>query len=209
MAKKQKFDFLYFDIGKTLFNYDNSIERISSKLGMDPIVCQKLWEIANPEMYLGHMTMATFEKSLTAVSKYKGPDFDFMGLWMEGYTCFPGMYQLLVELTAHYRMGVISNLYDGQFKKAEEMDLLPVINWDARIFSHAALIAKPDTLLFEIAEIRARIKTKTDLSPNRILLVDDTLQNIRAAQNRGWQVYLFNPDYPDACASELKEMLLP
>ena len=95
----------------------------------------------------------------------------------------------------------LSNFGVGSFAVAErDYDFLG--EFDRRFLSGEMRMAKPD------AEIYAAVEAATGLAPDRLLFVDDRLDNIAAAAARGWQTHLF--DGPDGWAARLVTLgLLP
>ena len=95
----------------------------------------------------------------------------------------------------------LSNFGVGTFAVAErDYDFLG--EFDRRFLSGEMRMAKPD------AEIYAAVEAATGLVPERLLFVDDRMDNIAAAAARGWQTHLF--DGPDGWAARLVTLgLLP
>ena len=95
----------------------------------------------------------------------------------------------------------LSNFGVGSFAVAErDYDFLG--EFDRRFLSGEMRMAKPD------AEIYAAVEAATGLAPERLLFVDDRMDNIAAAAARGWQTHLF--DGPDGWAARLVTLgLLP
>ena len=95
----------------------------------------------------------------------------------------------------------LSNFGVGTFAVAErDYDFLG--EFDRRFLSGEMRMAKPDS------EIYAAVEAATGLVPERLLFVDDRMDNIAAAAARGWQTHLF--DGPDGWAARLVTLgLLP
>lgn len=84
---------------------------------------------------------------------------------------------------------VESNCPVGILSTCCEMDMklmktkLPIGKLGFRFFSFNLKMEKPDPNVYEIVEI------VTDVSPKNIYFIDDRIENIQAAMNRGWNIH--------------------
>ena len=67
--------------------------------------------------------------------------------------------------------------------------------FDRRYISGHMSVIKPDALIYQMVEADCGI------APQALLFADDRIDNIRAAEARGWQTHLF--DYPQGWADRL------
>lgn len=84
------------------------------------------------------------------------------------------------------RMGLLTNMYPRMLKAMTEKGIMPEANWDVVIDSTIVRLRKPDLEIFKLAEQRANAKG------NEILFIDNTVGNINAAKEFGWQTFFYD-----------------
>lgn len=79
----------------------------------------------------------------------------------------------------------LSNFGPGPLALAQRA--YPVLTaFDRRYISGDMGMAKPDPAIY------ARVEAECGIAPERLFFIDDRVENVRAAQARGWQAHVFN-----------------
>ena len=79
------------------------------------------------------------------------------------------------------------------FYAIKEHGLLPAIEWEVVIDSSVEGIQKPDPKIFKLAEERVGVRG------DEILFVENTAGHVKAAQEFGWQTFLYDSaDFEDS-----------
>ena len=85
-----------------------------------------------------------------------------------------------------YKIGIITNNYQGTFEQMLSKGHVPKISYTTVIQSHKLGLLKPESKIFHHALKKARV------SPKELLLIDDSTQNVEKAKLLGWNTILFD-----------------
>lgn len=96
------------------------------------------------------------------------------------------------------RIGLLTNMYPKMLSVILAKEIISEANWDVIVDSSVVGCQKPDSRIFELAQEKADTENKD------ILFVDNKIENINAAEDSGWQIFLYNPsDHKKSCADLL------
>ena len=152
---------IFFDIGSTLVDesvaYQNRIERTiaGTKVTYD--------DFYNKMVEISKYNQNAYNKTVEEYSLKKA-------FWnSEDEFVYPEAESCLIELSKHYKIGIIANQNLGSEERLERLGLLKYI--DFVIASAEEGVAKPDLRIFQIALDRANCK------PKEAVMVGDRIDN--------------------------------
>lgn len=189
--------FVYFDVGGVVirdFSGTNKWEEMLRAMGVNTENQERFMNVWN--RYKGRIDTDTDvdvlipefikEAGLTFPRRYSLL-MDFVNRFDVNASIWP----VIDEIQKHCHIGLLTNMYPRMFEAIKQRGLLPTIQWNAIIDSSIEKVAKPDRKLFAIAQEKA--KTKQD----EILFVDNSPQHLKAAQDFGWQTFLYDSTHPN------------
>ena len=91
-------------------------------------------------------------------------------------------------------------MYPHMLQAIKNKGLLPKVKWDVIIDSSIEGVIKPDPEIFKFGEERSRYKG------NDILFVENSSNNLKAAREYGWQVFLYDSTHPEEESRRLSEL---
>ena len=104
---------------------------------------------------------------------------------------FPGTLDLLTELRAKkVATACLSNTNESHWRMMNDPSdaaHLPLEHLNHRFASHLVRARKPEAAIYE------HVEQQTTIPPQAILFFDDVMENIEAAQHRGWQTFHVDP----------------
>ena len=152
---------IFFDIGSTLVDesvaYQNRIERTiaGTKVTYD--------DFYNKMVEISKYNQNAYNKTVEEYSLKKA-------FWnSEDEFVYPEAESCLIELSKHYKIGIIANQNLGSEERLERLGLLKYI--DLVIASAEEGVAKPDLRIFQIALDRANCK------PKEAVMLGDRIDN--------------------------------
>jgi HAD superfamily hydrolase (TIGR01509 family) len=200
--------FVYFDVGGVVINDckgNNKFERMKCELGLKPEDNKEFDEFYDK-----------YEKEVCL-----GKDIDtIIPLIQEKFhIVLPAGYSMLTDFINRFeknvyiqtvidkikqdcRMGLLTNMYPRMLLAMTEKRIMPEANWDVVIDSTIEHLRKPDLAIFELAELKANVKKE------EILFVDNTIANINAAKDFGWQTFFYDSSNHKKSCSELLDYYL-
>ncbi len=107
------------------------------------------------------------------------------------------IWPVIDEIRRHCRVGLLTDMYPGMFAAIKKRGLLPEIAWDVIIDSSIEGVRKPNPRIFQLAEEKAGVKGRD------ILFVENSLGNVKTAQDFGWQTFLYDSANPDISSRNL------
>lgn len=107
------------------------------------------------------------------------------------------IWPVIDEVQKHCKAGLLTNMYPRMFDEIKKSGILPEVSWDIIIDSSIVGLMKPDPKIFELAEEKAGVVGK------EILFVENSLRHVNAAQEFGWQTFLYDPKNPERSSLEL------
>ncbi|MEK7155100.1 MAG: HAD-IA family hydrolase [Patescibacteria group bacterium] len=128
------------------------------------------WEEIKKEWKITDKYWDKFEPKLCAGQEKISSE--LLNAFVSRFETNPSIWPVIDEIHGRCKIGLLTNMYPGMFAAIREKGILPKI--------------------FELAEQKSGVKGKD------ILFVDNSLKNIEAASNFGWQTFLYD-------SSNLKE----
>lgn len=109
----------------------------------------------------------------------------------------PLLWPVIKKVKEKCRIGLLTDMYPRMLQAIRNYNLLPPVDWDVIIDSSVVKYQKPNKKIFEIAEKEARV------NKHEILFIDNTIKNIQAALNFGWQTFLYDSTNPEESSHNL------
>lgn len=187
-----KISAIYFDLGKTLLDFDFSvsIQKIAqrSSLSQEEIEQISLTETSAFDQYdLGQISSEQFFSKMAETFQFSGSTEELRHLWCDIFTPLEEHITLARRLAEYYPLGLISNTCEAHIQFAEAtFDFFPIFR--EKIYSYQVGAMKPNPDIYHLATQRLQVdKLET-------ILVDDREDNILAASKLGWQTIHLRPE---------------
>lgn len=133
---------------------------------------------------VGDWTLERFWAELSPRLELEAPFAPFRELFLGGITANAEMFDLAAGLRGRVRLGLLSNNYP-EVSAALRRDPRFAI-FDALVFSNEIGVKKPDAAAF------SALNVALDVPPERTAFVDDTQENLDAAERLGYRGLLFD-----------------
>ena len=186
--------FVYFDINGCLVRFfHRAFNKLAKDTGAPADVVETAFWHDNDAVCRGDMTMHQFNQAL---AKKLGVDtLDWQKYYLGAIDPIPEMHKLLKWASDNYHVGLISNIMPGFIDAMKTKKMIPTLPYAAVIDSSKVGAIKPEAAIYKAAQEQAKCQ------PHEILLVDDSRNNIMAAERLGWHVLWFD-DYRIAESAE-------
>lgn len=97
-----------------------------------------------------------------------------------------GMAKIVEKFENKYKLGLLTNMYDGMLDLIRKNKLIPDIGWNIIVDSSIEKCRKPDKKIYEIAEKKCGFKGED------ILFIDNRQENLEIPKKMGWQTFWFD-----------------
>ncbi len=187
-AKMIKPKFIYFDVGGVLLHFEHIRQLIAEDLGIPLKDYLTVLSSFQPALAEGKVTEVDVELELKRRFNLDfPPNFYADSHWVDKFIPIKEMQALVVKLSHHYRLGLLTNVTKLVWDRAQTIPgMYPEVDYEVKIKSFEVGLAKPDPKIYELA-----IK-EVGLEPSKIMLIDDLADNIQAASDLGMQTYRFD-----------------
>lgn len=203
-AKKRRsnsgIEFIYFDINGCLVRF---FHRAFTELALATdapadVIETTFWHY-NDLVCRGDMTMDAFN---TALAKELGiKDVNWIDYYLDAVEPVPAMDELVRWAAQNYKIGLFTNIMPGFIDVMRHKGLIPDIAYDVIVDSSVVKAIKPEAKIFKYATEHAGV------SPDAILLVDDSRANVMAAEKHDWHVLWFDDYRPDESVARVRDAL--
>lgn len=205
MHKKVKF--IYFDVGGVLildFSNTTKWQELKSDLGITPETdpeFETVWQKHKDRICL-NLDVDSLIPEIQAKTKIKLPkSYSLLNDFVNRFQANPSIWPVLKLARNQYKIGLLTNMYPRMLEVIKKANLLPEIKWDEIIDSSQVMKQKPNPEIFELATEKSGVKN------NEILFIDNSLENILAAQKMSWQAMHYNEQKPEESSQQLMEIL--
>lgn len=198
----QQIKFVYFDVGSVLIDWQKvfSTAAETNNLSVDEI--GTVFDEYSDDITKGIISPAQFWQEVIKKYNVKNANhYDFLTSWVADYKPIAPTHSLIQQIKSTYMIGLLSNIYSGMLPLLLDKELIPNIEYQSIVFSCDVGLMKPEPEIYALAQ------EKSELSAHEILLVDDKQENLDAAENVGWQTFLFDPFNPEKSIQELASLL--
>lgn len=197
---KSGISFVYFDINGCLVRFfHRAFTKIAADTGAPSDLVESTFWHYNDAVCRGDMTLEEFNKILANCFEVEA--FDWATYYLEAVDVITDTAELVNWASAHYRVGLLSNIMPGFITEMQSRGLLPKIDYDSIVDSSVVRAIKPEPGIYEIATKQAGCPA------SEILLIDDSRTNLMAAEKIGWHVSWFDDYLPAESVRRIKETL--
>ncbi len=199
-TSKSGIKFVYLDINGCLVRfYHRAFTKIAHQFSISSEDVETVFWHYNDDVCRGKISLDEFNEKLSGDLKIE--KINFQDYYMSSVEAMPGMYELVNQIAANYRIGLISDIMPGFIDELMSRELIPKIIYDSIIDSSVVMSLKPELQIFQQAE------QKSDAESGEILLIDDSRSNLAAADKMGWHVIWFNDTDPEDSIQRIKTAL--
>jgi HAD superfamily hydrolase (TIGR01509 family) len=196
--------FLYFDIhGVITTNWARIFTELAARFHLEPQSVELAFWRYNDILGRGHITLEEFETALARNLRIKVKRLPYAEVYADTVRGNRKVHELMRELSEHYQIGLLTNIFPGFLDKLLEKGAVPALPYTVKIESCTVGAVKPERAIYEYAQAQAGVR------PEHMLLIDDTRANLDAAQHLGWQVFWFDEVHPEHSITRLRHRLLP
>ena len=199
-TSKSGISFLYLDVNGCLVRfYHAAFTRLSQDTGIPSDVIETAFWHYNDAVCRGEITMNEFNTKLADRIGVK--QLDWASYYLSAVEPIFETQELLRWASAHYKVGLLTNIMPGIVEQLISSGKLPTIAYDAVIDSSQVGSIKPEDNIYKLAEEKAGVPAE------QILFVDDSRTNLMAAERRGWKVLWFDDYQPSQSTDKIKSAL--
>ncbi len=192
--------FVYFDINGCLVRFfQRAFVTTAKETGVPLDIVETTFWHYNDAVCSGEIGIEEFNRHLA--EKFNLDSFDWNEHYLSAIEPIKESIELLEWVAKHYRVGLLSNLMPGVLPEMFSRNILPKLDFDQVIESHAVKTIKPEDKIYELAGVR------TDVKPEEILFIDDSRGNLIAAERFGWRVVWFDDYRPEESVAKIKQIL--
>lgn len=202
LRSKGGISFVYFDINGCLVRFfHRAFTKLADNSGQLADVVEATFWHYNDQVCRGEMSVAEFNNALA--KKLNMPSVDWEKYYLEAIQTMPETQKLVRWVSERYGIGILTNIMPGFLDTMRRRGLVPNINYDAIIDSSVVHAVKPEDKMYKLAV------EKAGCQPDELLLVDDSMSNLVAAEKAGWHVLWFDDFRPDESAKRIRQILEP
>jgi len=206
--KVELIKFVYFDVGGVVikdFSGTNKWEELRNNMGIKPdqeMAFDEIFDKYEPEVCIGKdvetiVPLLQSKLNLALPEKYSFL-LDFVNRFERNESIWP----IIKRIKEKCKIGLLTNMYPNMLNQIYKSDLMPDTKWDVIIDSSIEKVRKPQTEIFHLAEDRSGFKGE------EILFIENGKKHIEAANEFGWQTFLYDPSFTVESNKSLEEMLL-
>jgi HAD superfamily hydrolase (TIGR01509 family) len=192
--------FIYFDVHGTLVRYyQRAFTDAGEELGVPADRVETSFWRHNDDICSARIGFEEFNAAMA--SELNVPSFDWHKYYMRNIEVIPGVEDLVRWAGQNYEIGILSNNMPGLIDELRSRKVIPEADYKIVIDSSKVNIIKPDPKIYQMAIDLA------GLTPQEILLIDDTRPFLTAADKAGLQILWFDDVHPEESVAHAKELL--
>lgn len=195
--------FVYFDVGGVLvkdFSGNNKWDEMKKDLGVkeeDDQEFDNYYDRVELQIHTGRETDSIIPEIASKFSLQFPKDYSLLEDFIKRFEQNSFIWPVVKEISKSCQIGLLTNMYPNMLTKLKSRQLIPETNWNVIIDSSKVHFHKPQVQIYEIAQ------SKLTVPKNEVLFIDNTRQNIQAADEFGWQTFLFDSKNPEQSSQEL------
>ena len=192
ISKNYKIQFVYFDLGGVViqdFSGTNKWDELRSAIGISPknrVAFDAIWARHKDRLGIDY----DVDWYIPEIEKECGisfpKNFSLLNEFVKRFEQNESIWPILETIHTAHRIGLLTNMYPRMLDAIKKRDILPSTQWDVVVDSSIVGYQKPDPKIFEIAQKMA------DVDKSEILFVENSIENIHAAETLGWNTYHYD-----------------
>ena len=192
--------FVYFDVNGVLVRFfQRAFTHIAADTGAPVEAIESIYWHYDDLVCRGEVAIDDFNKALA--NRIGVKSIEWQKYYLENVDPISEMIETLKWASEHYRVGLLTNTMPGLVPEMINSGTLPRVDYSSVVDSSVVRAIKPEQKIFEIASLESGV------SPNEILFIDDSRQNLMAAEKLGWNVLWFDDYRPQESATRIHEWL--
>jgi putative hydrolase of the HAD superfamily len=196
-----KIKFVYFDVGDVVFEWRVALRKIAIMANKSYEEVCIIFNKYDNDVCRGKISAQQLWKNLREELEIKDDIRNFLEWWSNSFSPIPVMHEIVKETARKYKIGILTNIYQGAWAYYVADKLIPDVSYVAIIQSCNVGFVKPETELYEYAE------KKAGYSSQEILLIDNSSENISKARELGWQAVWYDVGNPQKSVVEIRQAL--
>lgn len=188
----QQIQFVYFDVGGVLikdFSGNHKWEELKRDLGVNPETdpaFEAAWDTIDEQVCID-FDVDGLTDTIRTIPGIKIPDqYSMLDDFVNRFEFSPLIWPLVNQLSQSISLGLLTNMYPRMLDKIFKRGLVRKEFFNVIIDSSVVGFKKPQPEIFALAQKSAGVEA------HQILFIDNSLENVKAAQNLGWQTFLFD-----------------
>jgi HAD superfamily hydrolase (TIGR01509 family) len=197
---KSGIEFVYFDVNGCLVRfYHRAFVAIARDTGISPDVVETTYWHYNDAVCRGDLALDDYNHILA--ERFKVKSFDWNSYYLEAVEPIDETKKILEWASKHYKVGLLTNIMPNLVDGLKTKGYIPEIPYDAVIDSSEVGAIKPEPRIYQVASEKAGV------SPDSILLIDDSRANLMSAEQQKWRVLWFDDYRPSESIQRIKNAL--
>ena len=184
--------FVYFDVGGVVvsdFSGTNKWVLMKRDIGITPEndkEFDQFWDKYEKDVHVGR-DVDTLIPLITEKFHVDFPaDYSLLADFVNRFEPNKPIWPIIDKIKQDCRIGLLTNMYPRMLSVMIKKEIMPPISWDVIIDSSTEGCQKPDSDIFQLAE------QKINIQKDNILFADNTIENVNAAKDFGWQTFLYD-----------------
>jgi HAD superfamily hydrolase (TIGR01549 family) len=186
------------------FSGNNKWDEMKRDLGVTPETDEAFeaaWETIDDRVCVDY-DVDGFTDIIRTIPGIRFPkQYSMLDDFVNRFELFPSVWPLVESLATHYPIGLLTNMYPRMLDKIFEKELVLKKFFTTIIDSSVVGFKKPQQEIFTLAQKSAGAEAQ------QILFIDNSLENVEASQNLGWQTFHFDPKQCNASLKSLQLMI--
>ncbi len=204
MDSMNKPQWIVFDVGGVLLDWERSSAALAKKLGVDyGLLLETTFSYA-PKMNIGLMSPEDGWNQILAELNRPGNPLEAIRSWRNKEFWIQDSLKLATDLyAAGYKLAIFTNSWLG-LEDEPDKTLLPkeIEHFTHIVDSSKEGLRKPDPAFYDILESRLGDTGQA------LFLIDDTGENMPVASKKGWQTHLFDTTNSPDSARKIRSIML-
>lgn len=192
--------FIFFDVNGCLVRfYHRAFAQIAKDYSVAPDLVEMAFLHYNADACRGVLNMKDFNR---LIAKRLGiASLDWPKYYLSAVEPMPGMWEVVSWANKNYGIGLLTNIMPGLLQALIKNKVVPDLAYDVVVDSSQTGLVKPDQAIFNLARERAKVE------PDKILLIDDTRENVAMAEGLAWHVLWFDYAQPEESVEQVRTAL--
>jgi len=199
-VSKNGVTFVFFDVNGCLVRFfQRAFTQLAHDSGVSADMVESTFWHYNDSVCRGELSIEEFNEIVA--ERLNMESIDWKQYYLKAIDAIPEMHEIAQWASQHYNIGLLTNTMPNLIKEMIQTGLIPALPYSVIVDSSEVGAIKPEKKMYEIAAEKAGV------TPEQILLVDDSRANLMAAEHMGWKVLWFDDYRPEESAHRVKDAL--